>query len=246
MAQILANVNGSPITDEDVEAFLASLGQRGAAYRSPEGQKAIVEELIAQKLFLADAKKNLMEYEEPFKAQLARVKERLLVSYAIDKTLGKLTVSDADVKKYYDEHAAEFQSGETVSASHILVAEEDMAKDLLAKIQSGEMTFEDAARQFSTCPSGKEGGSLGEFGKGQMVPEFDEACFSMEVGELRGPVKTQFGFHLIRLDGKKASEPVAFEQIKEELRGKMLAEKQEAAYRSKINQLSILYPVDRM
>jgi peptidyl-prolyl cis-trans isomerase C len=243
--RIMATVNGKPITENAVEEFIASLGQRGQAYQNAQGKAVVLEELIAQELFLAEAKKNLFEYEEAFKTEIARVKERLLINYAIDKVLGKITVSDEEIKKYYDENTDKFKSGETVAASHILVAEEAMANELLAKISAGEMTFEDAAKSFSTCPSGKEGGSLGEFGRGQMVPEFDAACFEMEVGEMRGPVRTQFGYHLIRLDGKKASEAIPFEQIKEQLRSQLLSEKQQNAYRSKVNQLGILFPVDR-
>lgn len=243
--KILAAVNGAPITEEDVALFIASLGQRGQAYDNPQGKAVILEELIAQKLFLAEAKKNLFEYEEGFKAELNRVKERLLINYGMEKTLGKITVSDDELKKYYDENADKFTSGETVNASHILVAEEEMAKDILAKITAGEMTFEDAAKNFSTCPSGKEGGSLGDFGRGQMVPEFDEACFTMEVGTVTGPVQTQFGYHLIRLNSKSASAPIPFEDVKEQLRGQLLSEKQQAAYKSKVNQLGILFPVDR-
>ena len=105
--------------------------------------------------------------------------------------------------------------------------------------------FEEAAAQNSSCPSSRNGGSLGEFGRGQMVPEFDTACFEMEVGELRGPVQTQFGYHLIRLDDKKTTEKLAFSDVREELVRQLTAEKQKAAYRSKLNQLKILYPVDR-
>ena len=134
---------------------------------------------------------------------------------------------------------------EKVSASHILVDSEEKANELLAKINAGEVSFEDAARENSSCPSSQMGGSLGEFGRGQMVPEFDAACFEMEVGEVRGPVQTQFGYHLIRLDGKKAAEPMHFGDVREALVRQLTMEKQQAAYRSKINQLKILYPVER-
>ncbi len=243
--KVLATVNGMAITEEEVDLFIQGLGQRGQAYDNPQGKAVILEELIAQKLFLAEAKKNLFEYEEGFKAELARIKERMLVNYAMEKALGKITVSDDEMKKYYDENADKFKSGETVNASHILVAEEEMAKDLLAKINAGEITFEDAAKNFSTCPSGKEGGNLGDFGRGQMVPEFDEACFTMDVGAVCGPVKTQFGYHLIRLNAKNAAAPIPYEEIKEQLRSQLVGEKQQAAYRSKVNQLGILFPVDR-
>ncbi len=243
--KMLASVNGKPITEEAVEQFIASLGQRGQAYQSAQGRAAVLEELIAQELFLADAKKNLFEYEEAFKAELSRVKDRLLINYAMEKVLSKITVSDEELQKYYDENAEKFVAGETVNASHILVSEEAFATELLAKIQSGEISFEDAAKEHSTCPSGKEGGSLGDFGRGQMVPEFDAACFSMEVGEVKGPVATQFGYHLIRLNGKSEPKKIPFADIKEQIRSQLLGEKQQNAYRSKVNQLSILFPVDR-
>ena len=132
-----------------------------------------------------------------------------------------------------------------MSASHILVDQEAQARELLEKIQSGELSFEEAARQFSTCPSSANGGSLGEFGRGQMVPEFDAACFSMEPGELRGPVKTQFGYHVIRLDGVKDGQLVPFAQAKEAIREHLMAEKGQKAFQTRVNQLKLMYPVDR-
>lgn len=243
--KVLATVNGRAITEEDVNALLASMGAQARQYQNPQGQAALLEELIARALFLADAKKNMLEYEDAFKTQLVEVKDRLLTGYAIEKALARVTVTDEDCRKYYDEHQAEMTRGETVSASHILVEEEATAKDLLEKIEKGEMTFEDAAKNFSTCPSGQNGGSLGEFGRGQMVPEFDEACFTMEVGQLMGPLKTQFGYHLIRLDGKKTAEPLKYTDVKNEIEQRLMMEKQQAAYRSRVNQLKILYPVEK-
>ena len=122
---------------------------------------------------------------------------------------------------------------------------EEKASEILAQINAGEISFEDAAKAHSSCPSSEQGGSLGEFGHGQMVPEFDEACFSMEVGEVRGPVKTQFGFRLIRLDAKNDGEALQFDMVKEQIKDHLLADKQQKAYQSRINQLKILYPVER-
>ena len=87
----------------------------------------------------------------------------------------------------------------TASARHILVEDEVICSDLKAKIQSGETTFEDAAKSYSQCPSGDEGGDLGTFSQGQMVPEFDKVVFNDEVGVVHGPVKTQFGWHLLEV-----------------------------------------------
>jgi len=87
----------------------------------------------------------------------------------------------------------------TASARHILVNNEALCNELKEKINSGELTFEEAAKNNSTCPSGAQGGNLGTFGQGQMVPEFDKVVFNDEVGVVHGPVKTQFGYHLLEV-----------------------------------------------
>ena len=201
--------------------------------------------LVTSKELLLDAQKNLFEYDPEFKKELEMVKNDLLVNFTMKKALEKVTVKDEDVKEYYEKNKEMFVEGEAVGASHILVDSEEKAKELLEKINNKEISFEDAARENSSCPSSENGGSLGEFTRGQMVPEFDEACFSMEIGEIRGPVKTQFGFHLIKLTSKKEAKPMEFDAIKEQLKGSLLQEKQQEAYKSKINQLQILFPVDR-
>ncbi len=91
----------------------------------------------------------------------------------------------------------------TASARHILVNDEQQCIDLKKKIESGEITFEEAARDHSLCPSGVKGGDLGTFSEGQMVPEFDKVVFNEEVGEIHGPVKTQFGYHLLEVTERK-------------------------------------------
>ena len=244
-ARVLANVNGKPITEDDVTRFIAAMGRNAQAYNNPQGRAAVLEQLIAQRLFLLDAQRNLYEREQAFKDQLAAVKEQLLMEYAIGKCVESVRVTEEDVRGYYDTHKDELNPGETVNASHILVDSEERATELLNAITAGEITFEDAAKENSSCPSSAQGGNLGDFGRGQMVPEFDSACFDMEEGEVRGPVKTQFGYHLIRLNRKNPAEPLSYNDVRAQLYEQMTREKQQAAYQSKINQLKIMYPVDK-
>ena len=247
MSKILASVGGMPITDEDVNDFLRELGPRAQSYMSPEGRKVILNQLIGSKLLLLDAKRNLLEADPQFKAELAKLKDSLLTSFAAEKAVANVTVSDKDAEDYYNAHKEQFVSDESVNASHILVDSEDLALEILAKINAGDLAFEDAAKEYSSCPSKANGGNLGDFGKGQMVPEFDEAVFKMEVGEITSsPVKTQFGYHLIKLIAKNDAEEMPFASIAGEIKGALLQEKRRAAYDSKINQLKILYPVDMM
>ncbi len=245
--KVLATVNGLPITEADVSAFLRGMGQNGQAYDNPEGHKAVLGELVAQKLLLLDAQKNLYEAEPAFKEQLKKAKESLLTSYAFEKVISAVRISDKEVEDYYNENKEKFVSPATVNASHILVDSEEKAKEILEKIEKGEQSFEDAAKEYSSCPSKENGGSLGDFGRGQMVPEFDAAVFAMEIGEItKEPVQTQFGYHLIRLNSKKEGESIALETIKERLSQQLLTQKQQKAYESRVNQLKILFPVDMM
>ena len=245
--KILANVGGIAITNAEIDEFLAGLGQRGQAYNTPEGRAAILNQVVANKLLLLDARKNLLEMEPEFKAQLAKFKENLLVSYATEKAIASVTVSDKEVEDYYNANSERFMGEEAVSASHILVATEEEAREIYGRIASGESTFEEEALAHSTCPSKANGGNLGEFGRGQMVPEFDRAVFAMEVGEITSePVQTQFGYHLIKLNEKKEAAITPLAEIQNELKMALLDEKKHQAYESKINQLKILFPVDYM
>ncbi len=243
--KILANVGGIAITDREVDEFLANLGQRGQGYNNPEGRRAVLNQLVANKLLLLEARKNLYEMEPEFKAQLAKFKESLLTSYAGEKVFSTVTITDKEAEDYYAANSERFMGEETVSASHILVASEEEAREIYGRIASGESTFEEEALAHSTCPSKANGGNLGEFGRGQMVAEFDTAVFEMKVGEITSePVKTQFGYHLIKLNEKNEAKITPLDEIKEELKSVLLDEKRQKAYESKINQLKILFPVD--
>lgn len=243
-SKILAKVGAVVITEADVNDTIAALGQRGAGYNTPEGRKAVLDQLVAKNLFLAEAKKNFYEGDPKFKADLAKIKDEMLANFAIEKALSTVKVAEDEIKKFYDEHKSEFLAGESVEASHILVDDEEKAKVLLANIRNGKVSFEDAAKANSSCPSKEKGGALGSFTRGQMVPEFEQAAFAMNVGEISEPVKTQFGYHIIKLTNKTEAKEIPYEEIKPRLEQKLLTDKQQAAYSSKLNQLKILFPVD--
>lgn len=243
--KILAKVGALTVTEKEVDDFLVELGARGQGYNTPDGRRAILDQIISSKLLLLDARHNLLETEPDFKAELARLRENLLINYAGNKVLAAVKVSDEDVKKYYKDNIDRFKQGPTVNADHILVESEEKALEILVKIESGEVSFADAAKEHSTCPSGQRGGNLGDFGRGQMVPEFDTAVFELEVGEMtKAPVKTQFGYHLIKLNSKSDESVMPYDEIAPQLSEMVLNEKRREAYERKINQLKILYPVE--
>ena len=244
--KILARVGTLTVTEADLAAMMQALGPRGEQYNTPEGRRALTEELVAQKLFLLDAQKNLLEAEKAFQEQLKRAKEQLLTEYAIRKTIERADVKEEEIQAFYNENLDKFTQGETVNASHILVETEEEAAKIAADIKAGTLTFEEAAAKYSSCPSKDAGGNLGDFGRGQMVPEFEEAAFALEVGVVSYPVKTQFGYHIIRTNAKGEAKPISYNEARESIQRKLLADKQQAAYRSRVNQLKIMFPVDML
>ncbi len=240
--KILASVGGNPITEADVNAAVARYGQK---YDNPQGREMILEQLINDKLFYLDAIRNVYEREPEFKAQLNAVKAMLLSEYAMKKAAENAKVTEEDARKYYDENSEQMVAGKTYNASHILVDSENRANELLEKIKAGEITFEAAAAEFSSCPSGKNGGNLGDFSAGQMVPEFEKACDELGEGEISAPVQTQFGWHIIRLNSVSESQTLKFEDVRDEIMAVLMREKQQSALQSRINQLKLLYPVDK-
>ena len=242
--KILATVNGIPISEEEVNSFINSIGEAGRQYDSPEGRKRILEQLISRRLFLLDAQRNLLEAEPAFQARLKAAKEDLLADYAVDKLLSSVTVSEEEMRKYYDDNADKLVTPEMADAAHILVATEAEAEKVLAEIKSGAISFADAARKYSSCPSKASGGELGKFARGQMVKEFEDAAFSMKPGEISGPVKTQFGYHIIKLNSITPPQKLSYQDIRSEIRNSVLLGKRNKAFESKVNMLKILYPVD--
>ena len=243
-SRILASVGGVNITEAEVTEAILSMGERGRSLMNPEGQRMVLEQLINRKLLLAGARKDLLEFDPEFKRQLALAKEELLTKFAISRAIEGVKVTDEEAKKFYDENTDQFNAGETVNASHILVENAEKAEEIRKEIESGAITFAEAAKKYSSCPSKENGGELGTFGRGQMVKEFEDAAFSMNVGEISAPVITQFGAHLILLNEKSESTIVPYEDVADRLKEQLLSEKQQKAFASKINQLKILFPID--
>ncbi|BBE30196.1 peptidylprolyl isomerase [Tepiditoga spiralis] len=242
--KVLAVVNGKEITERAVNDLIAKLGpQRSAPFMTPEGKKQLLDELINQELIYLDAIDQKLDEEEDFKINLDVVKKDILKQYAIGKLLNPITVSDDEVKKYYEENKAAFVKPESVKASHILIDSEEKANEILEELKNGT-DFADAAKKYSSCPSKAQGGDLGYFGRGQMVPEFDSAVFNMELNEISNPVKTQFGYHIIKVTDKKDKEMSSFEEVKEGITKQMLNMKQSEVYLKKSQELKSKYTVE--
>lgn len=240
--EVLATVAGREITQEEFEAFLASVPKEQQAYiNNPKFREHCLEQLTSLHMFAQMGEDLKLDETEDFKKAYENAKRDILAQMAMRETLKDVAITDDEIKTFYEENQQQFVKSETVSAKHILTDSEEKCKDILAAIQKGEKTFEDAAKEFSTCPSKERGGDLGEFGRGQMVKEFEDAAFAAEIGEIVGPVQTQFGYHLLKVEKKNAASVISFDQIKENLRTNLLQQKQGLAYNKKVVELKEKY-----
>lgn len=239
---VLATVEGKEITQADLDAFLKALDPKVASQFLTGSNKELLDELINQELYYLDAKERGIDKEEEYKTELEKINQNFLKQYAIFKHLNSIAVSEDEVLAYYTENKSLFDASENIRASHILVESESLAKEVLQKMSAG-LSFEDAAQQYSDCPSKMQGGDLGYFERGRMVPEFDEAVFAMEKGEVSSPVRTQFGFHIIKLTDKMPPHQQSFDEVKTSLTQQLMSLKQQDAYYNKIDALKKKYEV---
>lgn len=235
--KVLAVVGGSEITENDVMNLMNGLQpQQQAQFASEEGKARLLDELINQELFYLEAMEADMENDDLFKQEMEIARKTILKQMAMKQLLDSVKVEDEDAKAYFEQHADRFVEPGTVHAKHILVKTKEEADAILAEIQGG-VAFEDAAKEHSTCPSKEQGGDLGTFARGQMVPAFEDAAFALEIGVISEPVETSFGFHLIRVEEKTEEQAQSYEAVKEQISGQLVAMGQNEAYVKKTDEL---------
>lgn len=240
--EVLAVIAGEEITQADFERYLQGVPREQQAYASnPQFREQFLEQLVSLYLFAQKGEEDKLAESEEFQKVMANARREILAQFAMREVLKTVEVSDEEVKTFYDENQAQLKKGETVSAKHILVKTEEECNKILATITSGEKTFEDAAKEYSTCPSGQRGGDLGSFGRGQMVPEFEQAAFDAEIGKVIGPVKTQFGCHLIKVEAKNEAEVASFDEVKDAIRQNLTQQKQGEVYNATVQNLKEKY-----
>ncbi|MBF0499847.1 MAG: peptidyl-prolyl cis-trans isomerase [Candidatus Riflebacteria bacterium] len=187
--------------------------------------------------------KKFDELSKSYPESAKSAKRRVGIKALIDERIGKkIVVGDDEIKEFYTKNLNQFNKPAQTHAHHILVETEEKAKEILAKLEKNEK-FEDLAKAESKCPSAKEGGDLGSFGEGQMVPEFDQAVQAAEINKIVGPVKTKFGYHLIRVDERKPAGTVPLEEVKDKIKQQLLPERQKAAFETLLAELRKAWPV---
>jgi len=206
-------VNGVEITEAQIQAEQANHPQ------APDARDAAIQQLVLHELLLQKAKEVGID---------TSANEGQAIGTLLDQELKFAPADEAAAQGYYDAYPEQFSQGDSAVASHILLpAGEDelssalakaKAEGVLAEVQADPSRFAALAGEHSTCPSGKQGGSLGQFGRGQMVPEFEQAVFSTDAGEITPHlVQTQFGYHIIQVESRQEGGKVGFDEIKERL-----------------------------
>ena len=235
--KVVAKVNGNTITEADMRFANAEIGAQLGDIPENIKRRALAEYLIDNALFAEAAIAAKIAADPAFEEQMQYVRRRLLREQYFEKQL-KSAISEADAKKIYDQRVAQLKSEDEVAARHILVDTEEKAKEILAKIKAGG-DFAALAKENSTDRGSKEqGGFLGYFGRGQMVPEFEKAAFTMIKGQVSEPVKTNFGWHVIKLEDRRRKPPPSFDEVKETILNSLAVLKAQevvAALRKKAN-----------
>ena len=222
--KVVATINGIPVTDKDLAIADSEIGADMGTMPPLQKRMSLLEFLIDNKLFAEAADAEKLGQGADFETRLKYLKRRALRELYFDKVI-KPSVSDADARKLYDDQVKLIKPEEEVSARHILVESEDKAKELKEKLKAGG-DFVALAKENSKDPGSKEdGGNLGYFGHGQMVPQFEEVVFKLGKGEVSEPVKTQFGWHLIKIEDKRMKQPPAFDIVKDRIIQSQLLQK---------------------
>jgi len=215
-AQNLAVVNGKPIPKERVEALKQQVERSGRPV-TPEMEGQIKEEIIAREIFMQEAQKRGLEASADYKAQMELARQTILIRELFLDQQKKDAVSDAEIKAEYDKFVAA-NSGKEYKASHILVEKEADAKAIVASLKKGAK-FEDLAKKQSKDPgSAAKGGDLDWAAPSSYVSEFTEALVKLEKGKTTTePVKSQFGWHIIRLDDVRQAELPKLDDVKPQI-----------------------------
>src|SRR5947199_5410950 len=239
---VLAKVNGAEIRKSDVALAQEELGPSLAQMDPATKKDNVLSFLIDMKIVAKAAEDKKVENSEEFKKRLAFTRSRLLMDSLLANE-GKAATTDDAMKKVYDEASKQIAGEQEVHARHILVETEDEAKAIEGELKKGA-DFAELAKKKSKDPGASDGGDLGFFTKEQMVPEFSSVAFSLEPGKISDPVKSQFGWHVIKVEEKRSRKAPDFEQVKGQIET-YVTRKAQAEYVAKLREAAKVERMDK-
>jgi peptidyl-prolyl cis-trans isomerase C len=239
---VLAKVNGADIRQSDVALAEEELGPSLAQMDPATKKENVLAFLIDMKIVAKAAEAKKVDDRDDFKARLSFARNRLLMDNLLASE-GKAATTDETMKKVYQEAAKQIEGEQEVHARHILVETEDEAKAIEADLKKGA-DFADLAKKKSKDPGASDGGDLGFFTKDQMVPEFSAVAFALEPGKISDPVKTQFGWHIIKVEEKRNRKAPDFDQVKAQIETYVMR-KAQAEYVAKLREAAKVERMDQ-
>ncbi|NPA48759.1 MAG: hypothetical protein GXO20_02155 [Thermodesulfobacteria bacterium] len=255
--EVLAEVGPYKLTKKEFEAKLETAPPqiKMILAHQPQLKNALVKRWVEISLLSLAAKDAKLDQDPKVKAKIDEVTKQILAQAYLEKVLaGVDKVDEKELKAYYEKNKEKFQEPKAIRARHILIKvpqnaspEEEKkalkkAQELRARLLKGE-DFAELAKKYSEDPGTKDrGGDLGFFTRGQMVKEFEEAAFSLKPGEISPPVRTAFGYHLIKVEEVREAKQKSFEEVKEKVRQELVAAKEEEALQKVLKELQKKYP----
>lgn len=241
--RILAKVSNRFITVKDFEAKIAKIPPY---YRNvvEKDKKRYLDEVIMQMLCYEEAVRRGIDRDKEIQDVINEARKKILMAKLIkDEVEDKVSVSEDEVNNFFDAHRDEFKTPELLRASHILVADEKEARGLLDELARGA-SFEDLARKHSTDATASRGGDVGYFRKGQVVPAFEDACMKLNVGEMSPIIRTQFGYHIIKLTDKKEPGLQSYDEAKGSIENELKRKKRSDLFSKLVLNLRNKYGVN--
>ena len=240
--KILATVGNKYIT---LNEFKHKLSRLPSYYQGmmEKNKKNLLNDIIAESLFMEDAVRKGIDRDKEVREILDEARKKIIIAKFVKTEVDdKVKVSDEEMKKFYSEHKDNFKKPEMWRASHILVANEQEAKDILSELSKGK-DFAELARARSIDATAARDGDVGYFRKGQVLPEFESTCFNLKVGETGGIVHTQFGYHIIKLTDKKSEVTQSFEEAKPMIENELRVKKRNELFEKLLSDLKYKYRV---
>src|ERR1700704_1997778 len=239
---VLAKVNGSEIRQSDLALAEEELGPSLAQMDPATKKENVLAFLIDMKIVAKAAEDKKIENSEDFKRRMSFTRSRLLMDSLL-ATEGKAATTDEAMKKVYEEASKQITGEQEVHARHILVETEDEAKAIKAELDKGG-DFAELAKKKSKDPGASDGGDLGFFTKEQMVPEFSRVAFPLQPGKISDPVKSQFGWHIIKVEEKRSRKAPDFDQVKAQIET-YVTRKAQADYVAKLREAAKVERMDQ-
>jgi peptidyl-prolyl cis-trans isomerase C len=214
----LAKIGSKSITDADLKNLVGNVseGQKAQINSDADVKNRMVDNLVVEELFVQEAERSGVSKDKDYQRALERARRQILAQHYLQKSV-QPKINESGVKGFFEKNKARYSQDE-VHAQHVLLKEEAEAKEVYTKAKGGE-DFEVLAKKYSKDPSAAQnGGDLGFFTRSRMVPQFADKAFSMKKGEISEPVKSPFGWHIIKVIETRAGKPVSYDEVKDQVK----------------------------